>query len=204
MLSVRQRAVKKAKKMGICTQCLKHPATEARYQCQRCIDTNRRKQKMRLERPEGMSDEDWKDLSEKRAYDRKKKNAQRSRERYHRIKAERGGVHPRSKGSKQQPRNGKLFIMTDEHKAKIAMGVARAKAQRDARKATMAKQDSEPLVTRGKYKKRVPVAPIQMAGMVNDLERFIANMKIMSAHEYLEAREELIISIIKRGVNVNG
>ena len=45
MALLRQQAVAKAKKMGICTQCLKLKAIKSRMQCQRCIDTNRRKWK---------------------------------------------------------------------------------------------------------------------------------------------------------------
>jgi hypothetical protein len=44
-MSLRAEAVKKAKRKGICTQCLKHPAINGRVQCQRCIDTNKRKRK---------------------------------------------------------------------------------------------------------------------------------------------------------------
>ncbi len=106
-------------------------------------------------------------------------------------------------GEGRKLRSGKLFIMTDEHKAKISMGVARAKAQRDARKATFANQDTEYLAKR-KYKKRMPIASLQMSGMVHDLERFIANLSTMSATDYLEMREDLIISIIKRGGKLYG
>ena len=162
---------------------------------------------MRMERPVGITDEAWEELSERRARDRKKKNAQRAKERYHRIK-DAGGDPNMRKGKKEgkKVRNGKLFTMTDEHKAKIAMGVARAKAQRDARKATFAKQDkyeqagTTPAIKR-KYNKKNPIASVQMAGMVNDLERFIANMRVMSAHDYLIGREELIQSIIRRKVD---
>jgi hypothetical protein len=58
--------------------------------------------------------------------------------------------------------------------------------------------------TKRTYNKRVPIASLQMAGMVNDLERFIVNLKMMSAIEYLAAREALIESIIKRGGGVYG
>jgi hypothetical protein len=47
MAVLRQQAVKKAKKMGICTQCLKLKSIKDRFQCQRCINTNRRKYKKR-------------------------------------------------------------------------------------------------------------------------------------------------------------
>jgi hypothetical protein len=39
--------VKKAKKMGVCTQCLKLKRLKNRLQCQRCIDTNKRKREKR-------------------------------------------------------------------------------------------------------------------------------------------------------------
>ena len=50
-MSIRAMAVQEAKEQGLCTQCLKHPHADERLQCQRCIDTNRKKwreQKRRL------------------------------------------------------------------------------------------------------------------------------------------------------------
>lgn len=46
-MSLRTIAVRVARDRGICSQCLKNPAAPERMQCQRCIDTNRRKQQQR-------------------------------------------------------------------------------------------------------------------------------------------------------------
>ena len=54
-----------------------------------------------------------------------------------------------------------------------------------------------------KYTKRVKTAPVQMQGMINELEMFIANLPRMTASEYLEAREQLIKSILIRGNDGN-
>jgi hypothetical protein len=47
MSQIRAKAVAEAKKAGICTQCLNNRATKGRVQCQRCIDTNKRKREKR-------------------------------------------------------------------------------------------------------------------------------------------------------------
>jgi hypothetical protein len=44
---LRSEMVSKAKSQGVCTQCLKNKATKDRLQCQRCIDTNKRKRERR-------------------------------------------------------------------------------------------------------------------------------------------------------------
>lgn len=75
-------------------------------------------------------------------------------------------------------------------------------AAQKARKKAFSGKDTG--TTKRTYNKRVPIASLQMAGMVNDLERFIVNLKMMSAIEYLAAREALIESIIKRGGGVYG
>jgi hypothetical protein len=43
MNTLRSETVIKAKANGICTQCLKQPAMGGRLQCERCIETNKRK-----------------------------------------------------------------------------------------------------------------------------------------------------------------
>ncbi len=48
--TLRQQMLIKAKKQGICTQCLKHPAQTGCRQCERCINTNRRKRDMSAEK----------------------------------------------------------------------------------------------------------------------------------------------------------
>jgi len=48
--TLRQEMVIKAKKLGICTQCLKHKALPNCRQCQRCIDTNKHKRVLRSEK----------------------------------------------------------------------------------------------------------------------------------------------------------
>lgn len=137
-------------------------------------------------KPKGMSVKDFREQENERRQAKRKKNADDARERYHRQKAEQG-----IKTVMRKP-------MSEEHKLKIRAGVARAKARREA----FGGKDT--LVEPRKYKKRVPIASLQMAGMVNDLERFIGNLGMMSATDYLEAREELIMSIIKRGGKLNG
>lgn len=42
-MTIRSKAVEEAKRNGICSQCLKHKAKEHMWQCERCINTNRRK-----------------------------------------------------------------------------------------------------------------------------------------------------------------
>lgn len=46
-MSLRTIAVRIARDTGVCSQCLKNKALPERMQCQRCIDTNRRKQQHR-------------------------------------------------------------------------------------------------------------------------------------------------------------
>lgn len=87
--------------------------------------------------------------------------------------------------------------LSEEHIQKIRIGVARAKAERDARKNAFGAKDTG--AGKRTYKRRVPLASVQMAGMVHDLEKFITNIRCMSVQEYLAEREELIRSIIRRG-----
>jgi hypothetical protein len=46
-MSLRSEAVAKAKELGLCTQCLKNKAMAERMQCERCIETNKRKRERR-------------------------------------------------------------------------------------------------------------------------------------------------------------
>jgi hypothetical protein len=73
--------------------------------------------------------------------------------------------------------------------------------QRKAREDAFGKKDTG---DKKRYKKRVPVPAILMAGMVADLEQFINNIPTMSATDYLEERENLIKGIIVRGGKLNG
>lgn len=50
MSTIRSEMVIKAKSMGICTQCLRLKSLKNGNQCQRCLDTGRRKYKMRCAR----------------------------------------------------------------------------------------------------------------------------------------------------------
>ena len=102
---------------------------------------------------------------------------------------------------KQQQRAKKPSKLSDDHIKKIRDGVARYHANKNARKDAFSKKDTG--TGKRKYKRRRPIASLQMAGMINDLERFIGNLSMMSATDYLEAREELIVGIIKRGGSLN-
>ena len=162
-MNIRAQSVAKAKKIGICTQCLKLKALKHHYQCQRCIDTNRKK--------------------------RRDKEMKADRE----NNCKRCGKKPRFEG--------KMLCADCGEKAREAWRrkYAKTKALKNARKEAFASKDTG--IGKRTYKKRMPIASLQMAGMVNDLERFIGNLKMMSATDYLEAREELIKSIIRRGGN---
>lgn len=74
----------------------------------------------------------------------------------------------------------------------------RKKARNEARKQAFASKDTE-YVAKRKYTKRADITSVQMAGAVYDLESFISKLGSMSAADYLEARESLIRSIIRRG-----
>ena len=134
-------------------------------------------------KPKGMSQEEFNKVERDRKRVRREKNAQYARELYHRKQAAKG-LTVKSKTP-----------MSQEHKDRIRKGVALATARREA----FGKKDTG---VRGTYKKKVPIASIQMSGMINDLERFIAGLDNMTARDYLEARTELILSIIKRGAKV--
>lgn len=54
MNEIRKESSELAKAMGLCTQCHKNKAEPHRYQCKRCIETNRRKQQKRAERNSAM------------------------------------------------------------------------------------------------------------------------------------------------------
>lgn len=175
-MSIRAQAVEMARAQGLCTQCLKHKVAPHRYQCQRCIDTNRRKWRNTMAtKPKGKSKEE---LIEQR----RKKNADRARLAYHERRAAQGFVS-KTHGP-----------MSEEDKVKIRSGIA----QSQARRAAFGLKDTEAMPRRH-YRKHIPVSPVQMAGMVADLENFIHGVRMMNALDYLEAREELIINIIKRG-----
>ena len=74
---------------------------------------------------------------------------------------------------------------------------SKKRAEKLAREKAFGKQDTD--LTKRKYTKRVPITPVQMAGAVADLENFIGSLSTMSATDYLDARRELINSIIRRG-----
>ena len=148
-------------------------------------------------KPKGMSEKKFVKIEHDRRVEgqeaKREKNAAESRERYRTQQAALGKTV-----KAREP-------MSEEIKDKIRVGVARAKANREGRKDRFGEFDEIPTgIIKRKYKKRLPIASLQMAGMVNDLERFMGNMGIMSATDYLEAREELIMSIIKRGGKLNG
>lgn len=160
-MSIRGEAVERARAQGLCTQCLKNKTASHRYQCQRCIDTNHRKQ------------------------ERKRMKADREN------LCSRCGRAPRREGRKTcDPCAEKL-------RERWRKGYYKRKKLEAARKEAFGDKDTG--TGKRKYTKRMPIAPVQMAGMVNDLEQFIGNIKHMSAMTYLEAREELITSIIRRG-----
>ena len=81
-------------------------------------------------------------------------------------------------------------------KQKIAKAVKKSHTLRKARKEAFEGKDQPP---KRSYKKRVVVAEVQMQGMVNELELFIAKLPTMTATEYLEARANLIKNILNRG-----
>jgi len=168
-MNIRAQAVEQARAEGLCTQCLKNKAAPHRFQCQRCIDTNKRKWERRMT----LSPE------ERRKRETDKKQRQRAKKRELRL----------NKGKR---------VLSEEHIQKIRDGVRRAKAEREGRKKAFGAKDTEYIAKR-KYTRRAPIASVQMAGAVADLERFIGNLSTMSATDYLEAREELIRSIIRRG-----
>ena len=64
-----------------------------------------------------------------------------------------------------------------------------------ARKAVLESKDKKPRV----YKHRLNVAPVQMQGMLNELEMFIRKIPEMTAQEYLQERERLITVIVLKG-----
>lgn len=138
-------------------------------------------------KPKGMDTKEFNDIERDKKRRKRERNAEQAKLRYHKQQAALGKEvnvrDPMSEGTKE----------------KIRRGIALSQARRDA----FGNKDTMPSEIR-RYKKKLPVASLQMAGMVNDLERFIGNMKMMSAVDYLEAREDLIMSIIKRGGKLNG
>lgn len=102
--------------------------------------------------------------------------------------------------------------LSDEQKLKISQAMLKAHANRKARKEAFGKRDTlsnediqrdatEMINSPGrkKYTRKIPVNPVQMAGMVNDLESFISGIDNMTARQYLEERRQLIVGIILRG-----
>ena len=162
-MNIRAESVAKAKAIGICTQCLKLRALKHHYQCQRCIDTNRKKRRikeMKVDRED---------------------NCRRC-------------------GKKPRVENRTLCADCGERAREAwRRKYAKNRALKKARKEAFASKDTG--TGKRHYKRRVPVASIQMAGMVHDLEKFIGDIRCMSVADYLKAREELINSIIRRGGN---
>jgi hypothetical protein len=68
--------------------------------------------------------------------------------------------------------------------------------KKDARKEALAKQDK----VKRTYTRKVPLLhPLQLQSIINDLEVFIAELPSMKATEYLEKRELLIKTILRKG-----
>lgn len=174
---IRSEAVKLAKQMGLCTQCMKHKAEPERFQCTRCIETNHRKwfkrrsgrmkQKTKEARAKGICTKCLKSpAKEGRAYCEPCLEADKNRQRKNRGEGKR--------------------TLSPEHRQAISDGRARAFAKKDTGE-------------KRHYSKRVKTPQVQMQGMINELELFISRLPNMTASEYLEARVNLINSILLRG-----
>ena len=150
MSVIRTDAIEQAKLNGICTQCLKNEAMPHRFQCERCIATNKRKNERR----------------------RKMKM----------CKCGQPAVEGKRSCAKCLEKNRVYW--------------RRKKAEQLARVKAFGKKDTG---EKRKYTKRVPLSPVQMQGMINELELFIRNLPHMKASEYLEARENVIKNILLRG-----
>lgn len=184
MSLIRSEAVIMAKIDGTCTSCFKNKAKEHHYQCDRCIETNALK---RRRNPEKYLEHGRK--SEQRRYEMSKfkKKSQRTPEEereYQRVK----------KAKSRADASGHL---SDEHKLKISVAMKKSNALKAGRKEAFAKEDK--VVPKRKYKTASWISPVRMMGMVNELELFISNLPDMSASAYIEGRENLIKSILKRG-----
>ena len=90
------------------------------------------------------------------------------------------------KYDKKRYNKSKKRVLSQAHKDAIAEG----------RRNAFAKKDKGEKRT---YTKRIGVSPMQMQGMINELEMFISKLSKMTASEYLEGRENLIKNILLRG-----
>lgn len=191
MSELRKKAVEEAKAKGICTQCLKHKAAPHRYQCQRCIDTNQRKQRKRSV----IMKKATREAHAKGICTKCLKNKAVKGFRYCEACRE------KDRARKKNERGGGVVKHSEETKRRIGDAIRKSNAMKKGREQAFAKKDVAP---KRKYTRHVELTPVQMQGMVNELEMFIATLPNMTASEYLEAREVLIKNIVLRGGKTNG
>lgn len=83
----------------------------------------------------------------------------------------------------------------ERSKTKRVLSPEHIKAMAEGRKRAFALRDTQP---KRHYTKRVDIDVVRMQGMVNELEAFIGSLGRIPASDYLEARTNLIKSIILR------
>lgn len=201
---IRAEAVNLAKALGICTQCKKHKAKEGFLQCERCILTNRKKWQRRKAMGELTYSQQLTQKSLKAGLCTKcHKNKAKKHMKQCVVCLEKDKLRQRAKGVKVKNmcKCGKAPKEENRSMCEPCLEQSRAWARKKyhakkGRKKAFANKDEVP---KRSYNRRVHTAPIQMQSMINELEMFIAKLPTMTASEYLEARVNLINSILIRG-----